>query len=200
VDTDILPFPGCSVINIDDHGGMKQGLALLFAEGHTQIAFVGGRKESRSSLIRYSEYELFLKAKGLPFFEEYVFHGDYSLSSGYEAAQVFATLENPPTAIFAANDLMAIGCMKALQELGLRVPDDISVIGYDNISMSSLCTPPLTTIRQPNHETGLLGAEVLMRMIAKRQLLNRVPDVPDDAYVLMPTQLVSRESVGPVKK
>ena len=97
-------------------------------------------------------YEKSLESRNISYRSEYVAYGDYSWKSGYAVAKEFVKLETAPTAILAANDMMAMGAMKAVQSMGYRVPADISVMGIDGIEMGKLCTPSLTTVLQPKYE------------------------------------------------
>lgn len=198
VDAGLPACCGYDVINIDDKGGTLKGLELLYSEGHTRIGFISGMMDSASSYSRYDTYLEFLEDKGLPTIKEYVIKGDYSWNSGYKASKVFMSLAVPPTAIFAANDLMAIGCIKALKELGLRVPQDVSVLGYDNIDMAKLCSPPLTTINQPKYDIGTLSVKMLLSRMELRQ--NAEDDSRVGEQTLLPTYVVNRESVAEVKR
>ena len=184
-----------NVINVNDYGGFTQGMQLLYTHGHSKIGFISGLMESLSSHTRYSAYVQFLAQHGIPLREEYVIKGDYTWNSGYQAAKGFMAIGDPPTAIFAANDLMAIGCMKALQEIGLEIPGDISVLGYDNIEMTNLCTPGLTTIEQPKYDLGVCSVEMLLRRVEER---NAGKDKQSE-HLMMDTCVILRSSVGDVK-
>ena len=185
VDTDAPPSDCYNVVNVDDAGGIRLGMEYLWECGHRKIAFVGGLQESSSSANRQKAYAAFMRERALDTYPRYMVQGDYTWESGYRAAGMLMALESPPTAIFAANDLMAIGCMKALQENGACVPGDVSVLGYDNIEMGMLCAPSLTTIDQPKYEMGAQSVEMLSR------LAKGCPG----SYVQLPTSLVIRGSV-----
>ena len=118
--------------------------------------------------------------------ESLVVEGDSTIKSGGRAGKELLARKDPPTAIFASNDLMAIGAMKELQEHGLKVPENVSIIGFDDIPTASLVTPALTTIAQPKYEMGVEAMNLLIRMIEKK-------GVPKSKVVL-DTQLVVRES------
>ncbi len=112
--------------------------------------------------------------------------GGFVPETGYEAARDLLRLSEPPTAIFAGSDLQAMGVYRALYELGLRVPDDVSVVGFDDIQLAPLLTPALTTIRQPVREMGALATRMLLRLIAEETL--------ESSRVELATSLVVRES------
>lgn len=196
VDAAIPQKSGYSILNMDDHSGFLKGMELLRGYGHERIALIGGMRESFSSNVRYDTYLKFLTVHGIKFRPNYVIRGDYNWSSGYKAAKVLMSLSDPPTAIFAVNDLMAIGCMKALREMGLSVPRDVSVLGYDNIDMSKLCTPTLTTVNQPKYDLGVKSVDMLLRRLEERGSQAGF----QGECLTLPTYVVLRESVGPVKE
>jgi LacI family transcriptional regulator len=98
--------------------------------------------------------------------DELIIPGDFQYRSGYHAANLLLDLPNPPTAIFAGNDLMAIGCISSAAERGLLIPKDISVVGFDDVKLASFTNPPLTTIAQPKREIGSLAVKMLIARIA----------------------------------
>lgn len=178
-----------NVVNVDDRGGVTKGLEFLHRHGHTRIAFVRGLDDSLSSQDRASAYNEFLRLNKLPVRNDYMFLGDYSWQGGAQAVRNLLALPEPPTAIMAANDLMAIGCMKELQKMGLDVPGDVSVIGYDNLDLTNLCTPTLTTINQPKYEMGAKSVEFLLRCL-------HADGKVAGSKVILPTEVVERESVS----
>lgn len=163
VDMDVAVGDSYNVVNVDDISGIHMGMELLYANGHRKIAFISGLLEAPSSNNRKKAYVAFLQEKGLPAPPEYMVQGRYTWDSGYEAARALLALSTPPTAIFAANDLMAIGSIKAAQDMGLHVPGNVSVLGFDNIEFSNLCFPPLTTVDQPKYDMGVASTEMLLR-------------------------------------
>jgi DNA-binding LacI/PurR family transcriptional regulator len=126
----------------------------------------------------------------LPFDEQLILRGDYHPDSGRVCASVLLNRSDPPTAMFFSNDLMAMGAMRAVAQNGCRVPEDVSIVGFDNIEFASYTTPPLTTIAQPTIEVGYRAAHLLIDRIAD-------PSRPWQKIVL-PTRLIFRESSGPV--
>ncbi len=126
--------------------GMKELLAYLTGLGHKEIAFVGGRDTVIPTLRKREAYAEFFKEKEIPVRKEYIIETDYSIEGGYEGVQKLFALKELPTAIIAINELAAMGIFKAINEKGLRIPEDISVAGYDNTYFSELTTPQLTCI------------------------------------------------------
>lgn len=184
-----------NVVNANDSIGVLEAMNLLYEYGHKQIAFISGNTVgSESSKNRYKTYIKFLEDKGIPVAKDYIVRGNYDWKSGYMGANKLLNLSIPPTAIFAENDLMAIGAMKAIQEKGLSIPKDISVIGFDNIDTTNLCTPALTTVHYPKYEIGTVSVEMLNRCIEKSETgINVVGQ-----KITLETKLVTRNSVGPV--
>ncbi len=195
VDADDITDYKCELVNVDDYGGAISAMNLLYEYGHKRIAFISGLLESRSSICRQTAYLEFLKEKGLEVDNSLIKKGQYDWYSGYQCTVELLKNLEPPTAIFAANDLMAIGAIKAARERRLNIPFDISVIGYDDIDIAPLCTPQLTTIRQPKYETGTVSVESLMgsmRLSAEeRQKCRKV--------ITLETKIILRESVGYVR-
>jgi LacI family repressor for deo operon, udp, cdd, tsx, nupC, and nupG len=137
---------------------------------------------------RFAGYREGLEAAGLPLEPELVIPGDYTLEAGSRAALRLLAAPRRPTAVFSSNDEMAIGLMRGLAEGGLRVPDDVSVAGFDDIEFAAVIDPPLTTVRQPRAELGRTAAAVLLDLMAGREA---------PARLRLGTELVVRASTGP---
>lgn len=157
--------------------------------GHRRIGFVTGTLDLRCSIDRLAGYKQALLDHNIPVDMQLVYPGDFSQQSGQEAGKGLLRLEQPPSAVFASNDVMSFGVMEAAREIGLSVPDDLSVIGFDDIPQATLVYPPLTTIRQPLEEMG---------RVATRLLLNLIADpLTEVESVTLPTRLVVRQSCQP---
>ncbi|WP_051935688.1 LacI family DNA-binding transcriptional regulator [Deinococcus sp. YIM 77859] len=184
-----MPFP---LVDADHYRGTRQAVAHLVELGHRRIAFIAGRRDTTASLERFRGYREGLLTAGLPFDPLLVQPGEYTQPGGFAAAQALLELPHPPTAIFAANDVSAFGAMEAVKDRGLRVPNDVSVIGFDDIPQANQVHPALTTVRQPLVEMGTAGT---------RQLLNLLHGVgPVTDRLVLPTELIVRASTGPVPK
>ncbi len=133
--------------------------------GHRRIACVSGGSDLSPSAERLTGYQQKLAQSGIPYDETLVVKGDFQYESGYEAARQLLALADPPTAVFACNDLMAVGVISAATQLGLRVPDDLSVVGFDDVRLASFTNPPLTTIAQPKYDIGVLATEMLLARV-----------------------------------
>lgn len=176
-------------VDSDNVAGAIAATEHLIGLGHERIAFIGGRDDLNSSRERERGYRAAMAKAGLAVDDTLVRMGDYT---GEPAARAVADLiaeGQPPTAMFAANDLSAIGVLHALQSAGLEVPGDMSVVGFDNIPESSMTSPPLTTVEQSIQQMGGRAMMMLIDVLAG----NQVPE-----HVRLPTKLVVRASCGPV--
>ena len=156
----------CNYVAFNDYDSTIEAMRYLIKLGHTKIAFVGGLEINRSDIVRLKGYKKVLSECGIPINDSYIAHGDYKQSSGYQLTKSMFSENNVlPTAIIAGNDVMALGAIQALEELGLSVPGDVSVIGFDDISYSSLYKIQLTTICLPRYELGKCSVELLLSKI-----------------------------------
>ena len=137
----------------------------LIRAGHKRIGYINGESTMEASRQRLKGFRQALATADLPFDPDLMREGNWQPLSGYEATLELMRLPSPPTAIFCANDLMAIGCYDALRELELRVPDDVAVMGYDDREIAQHIHPPLTTVLLPHFEMGALAAEILFDAI-----------------------------------
>ncbi|WP_027346045.1 LacI family DNA-binding transcriptional regulator [Hamadaea tsunoensis] len=171
----------------DNLKGAMTATEYLLRLGHRRIGFLGGRPDLDSAKLRERGYRQALTAAGVRVEEELVVTGDYGEAAADEAAR--ALLDQEPTAIFAANDLSAVRTMRVAADRGLRTPDDLSVIGFDDVPDAALATPALTTIRQPIQEMGFEAVRLLIGLIEGR--------VPGQPHLVLPTTLVERQSCRP---
>ncbi len=160
----------------------------LNALGYTRIAQISGILDSRPGIDRVLGYRSGLERARLPFREEYLVEGDFYESAGYAGMQRLLTLEQPPEAVFCASDMMALGAIRAVHAAGLRVPEDIAIVGFDDAAFASMMDPPLTTVRQDKAGLGAAACEALMRIIDES---STQPPV-----VILSADLVVRESCG----
>lgn len=177
------------VIIVDNHQGGLLATRHLLELGHRRIACISGPSRLRPSSERISGYTQALEEAGLAFDPELFRMGDFHPSSGYQATLALLAVADPPTAVFTCNDLMAIGVIRAASELGRRVPDDLALVGFDDIELASYTIPPLTTISQPIDRMGDLAARTLIQRIEEDGL--QAP-----TRQLLPVELVVRGSCG----
>lgn len=150
---------------VDNFQGGYEATKHLLDLGHRRIGCISGPWDLTPSAERVTGYKLALNRHELRAEEDLIVRGDYLFESGEMAVRTLLELSAPPTAIFACNDLMAIGAMKAILEQGLRVPEDISIVGFDDIALASYLNPPLTTIAQPKYELGRMAAQLVIQRI-----------------------------------
>jgi LacI family transcriptional regulator len=151
----------------DDEYGASQAVRHLYKLGHRRIAYINGPESWHSSKKRLSGYKAELAANHLEFDPGLIQPGDWEFEGGYKAAQNLIASREPPTAIFSGNDLMALGAIHAIQDAGLRVPNDIAVVGYDNRDFTKIVRPKITTMSMPVYEMGWAAAELLLKQIAE---------------------------------
>jgi LacI family transcriptional regulator len=158
----------------------------LLTLGHRRIGFITGALDLRCSTDRLAGYQAALEAAGIAFDASLVMTGDFMQPQGYSGAHALLMLPNRPTAIVVSNDVMAFGAMEAVRENGLRIPADISIVGFDDIPQASHVHPLLTTIRQPLEEMGRVATRMLLELIAN--------PADEAARIELPTELIIRSS------
>jgi LacI family transcriptional regulator len=166
-------FPSVIATN---HAGAMAGMEYLLSLGHRRIGFIGGRSELQSAVRRLQGYQDSLRQANIPLAPELIQMGDYSTAMGFSCTQRLLNLPDPPTAIFAANDQSALGVLKAAKEAGVRVPDELSVIGFDNIPEADYCG--LTTVDQFIDRMGYVATEMLVDLIRGKPRESSVYKVP----------------------
>ena len=160
-----LPEELFTVVDVDNVDGAQQAVRCLLEYGHRQVAMITGPATWKSVKDRTQGYKLALTEVDVPVDPHMVVEGDWSYQSGYQGLQDILAREQAFTAVFAQNDRMAIGAIRALNEVGRRVPQDVSIVGYDDIPVAEYCNPPLTTIRQPMQEVGAVATRLLIQAI-----------------------------------
>ncbi|GAA1968315.1 LacI family DNA-binding transcriptional regulator [Catenulispora subtropica] len=187
------PHTGSSAfptVDADNLRGARLATEHLLDLGHRRIAMLAGRADLQSAILRQQGYREALAAAGVPFLESLVRVGGYDPGLSALAARELLTDPRRPTAVFAANDVTAIATIEVALHLGLRVPEDLSVVGFDNIPESALCVPPLTTVNQPIRTMGERAVDMLIRLIHKQPV--------ERTHLTLATELVVRGSTAPV--
>ena len=156
-------------IIVDDVAGGLMATEHLINMGHRRIAHITGPLKVRGSINRLEGYKLALEKHQIEYKEELVEEGDFRIKGGYQAMKKFLKLPEPPTAIFAANDLLALGAMQVIQKRKYHIPKDFCIIGFDDIRLASFVYPPLTTVRQPMLEMGALAVKMLLKIIEEEE-------------------------------
>ncbi|MRS03678.1 LacI family transcriptional regulator [bacterium] len=172
----------------DDIFGAGIAIEHLVNLGHRAIAFINGPQSWHSAKERLEGYKVSLKKHEINFIQDWVTHRDWEIEGGYKGAQELLQLSNRPTAIFAANDLMALGAIYAIQDAGLRVPQDIAIVGYDNREFSWIVRPNITTVEMPVYEMGRIAAEILLQQI--------LDGTRENEEVKVKGELIIRDSSG----
>ena len=176
-------------VESDSFGGGLEATRYLIELGHRRVGFLAGRPDLRSASLREAGYRRALADAGLVFDPSLIEIGRYEIDAARSAARTLLGMANPPTAVFAANDLSALGLLEVAAELGRRVPEDLSVIGFDDIPESSQRAQPLSTIRQPMQRLGAVAVDMLLTLLSG--------EIPAQTRVLLPTRLVIRSTTGP---
>ena len=179
-------------VKIDDIAAASRATRHLIDLGHTRIGHIAGLARYSVTPDRIAGYRLALEAAGISFDPTLVEPGDFSISGGEAAAQILMRNKRPPTALFCGNDDSAIGAMRHLRELGLKVPGDVSVVGFDDTQLAAASEPPLTTLRQPRFEIGATAMTMLLDILA------RIPDC--ETARVMPVDMILRDSTAPLKR
>jgi LacI family transcriptional regulator len=172
--------------------GARAATDHLLSLGHRRIALVTGDRGWVASEERLIGYQTALAAAGVLPTPELVVDGDFLMESGYAAANTLLDLAEPPTAIFASNDNMAVGVLHAARARGLRVPDDLSLVGFDDSAQATIVTPLLTTVRQPLEELGRTAVSLLTRLLDRQRV--------EALRVELATKLVVRDSTAPPRR
>jgi LacI family transcriptional regulator, galactose operon repressor len=162
--------PGVPAIGVTEYPAAVEAMQHLIALGHRRIAFIGGYEMAPCSRTRLGAYRAALETAGLDVDPDLAREGNFLRDSGHEQTRVLLGLAHRPTAIFVASDEQALGCYQAAYELGLRIPDDLSIIGFDDLDFASGLAPPLTTVRQPFAEMSALAVRTLLRLLGGEQL------------------------------
>ncbi|MFC0187086.1 LacI family DNA-binding transcriptional regulator [Fictibacillus aquaticus] len=182
-----IPIESDSVgyVTTDNVLGAKKAVQHLIESGHKNIAMINGHDQAYVSIKRLEGYRQALEEAGLEYKEEYVVNGEFTEATAETEAMELLQKHPEITAIFSASDLMALGIMKAARTLNIRIPEDLSIVGYDNILLSSYTTPALTTIAQDKFQLGYRAAELLINMLE---------GTVDSHVCILKTELIIRET------
>lgn len=178
-----------SRIVIDYQSGIQAALQHLHSLGHTSIGYIAGPAKYHSARIRHTAFLKGMRDLHLTIPAHFIQKGDHTIVGGYQAMMQILAHGQPPRAIMTSNDLTAIGAFRAIHEKGLRIPQDISLVGFDDITVSSFIQPPLTSVRIPRNEIAETAFHALVAMKEKHSV---------DAYTIQ-TELVIRQSTAPAQ-
>jgi len=176
------------LVTVDNVGGTRLGVEHLLALGHREVALLGGPPRHSTAKERERGFHEALRAAGVAVRTELVYHGDFREGGGYDGMKTLMALPTPPTAVFAANNLMTLGAYRALHEAGIRIPDQVALVGFDDIPWATSLNPPLTAVSQPAQEIGSSAADLLLDRIARADRSIR--------HLILEATLVVRASCG----
>lgn len=177
------------VVAATNIAGGRQATEHLLSLGHRRIGAITGPASWCATTDRLAGYYAVLSSAGLVIDPALAVAADFTIEGGMQAANQLLALSEPPTAIFAFNDEMAVGTLRAAEQRGLRVPEDLSIVGFDDATFASYTTPALTTVRQPSRELGRVGIGILFRQMQGQTIEAR--------KIELSTRLIVRESTGP---
>lgn len=183
---------GIPAVSAAHAAGARAATEHLLSLGHRRIALITGERGWAATEERLNGYQTALAAAGVPLRSDLVADGDFLRESGYRAGHALLQLAEPPTAIFASNDNMAVGAMLAARERGLQIPADLSIVGFDDSEQATIITPPLTTVRQPLEELGRTAVSLLNRLLDRQRV--------EALRVELATKLVVRDSTAPPRE
>ncbi|MDY7077189.1 MAG: LacI family DNA-binding transcriptional regulator [Chloroflexota bacterium] len=192
---ELLPFvvvnrrieePTVSYIAPDNEGGAYQATRHLLDLGHRRLAYIGRPADLETDVDRRGGYRRALAEANVHFDADLCSEASFELGSGYQAMERLLNLDSPPTAVFAFNDPLAIEAFRAVNDRGLRVPEDVAIVGFDDVHAALVITPPLTTIHQPLFEMGIQAIDHLIPLLHEEEI--------EPARVVMPVELVVRDS------
>jgi len=189
----MLDHNNYAYVDEDGEYGMSLITCHLIDLGHKRIAYLDAPEQFMFAHYRRQGFLAGLKNNGLSVDRELILTGDMTQRAGYQLATDLLTLDNPPTAIIASNDLMALGAISAAQQLGLEVGDDVAITGFDNIPLAEYCHPPLTTIHQPIYQIGEMVCEMLVKQI-------RAEPLEQKQIILQPSLMVRQSTIGTKNK
>lgn len=183
---DVNPFP---TVRIDNAAAAEAMTNHFLVNGHNRIGIVSGPDDNANSVLRLKGYKTALQKAGLEYEASLLFEGNFRMPSGREAARYFASMpeSSRPSAILCMNDEMAIGLMSGLRKGGIRIPDDVSVSGFDGLDLGDYAEPALTSMAQPAEKMGAAGAEVLIDMIEG--------NTETQGDIILPFKLIERSSI-----
>ena len=174
-------------ILVDNEAGTMEAVNHLIAQGHKKIGYIGGDSYDSNNRLRYAGYRKALSKASLSMTEHYIKHGSYTFKHGYETTTKLLRSSDAPTAFFAANNRIVLGACKGIMDCGLQIPDDVSIIGFDDFETATMLPSPLTVIRQPLRELAFNAVDILLSRMDKT---NNIPYVTS----MLKTEFVLRSS------
>jgi LacI family transcriptional regulator, galactose operon repressor len=158
-------FTDVASVDVENRQGAREAVAHLIQRGHRRIGLINGELQMEAALARRDGYKQALLEAGLPIQADLMVEGFYSHTGGLDAMQTLLKLPDPPTAVFAASDRMAVGALEAVRNAGLRVPQDVAIVGFDNLGLAASATPPLSSVAQPIDVMAADAVQLLIEQI-----------------------------------
>jgi DNA-binding LacI/PurR family transcriptional regulator len=186
-------IPGVDFVDTESRKGTRQAIEHLIGLGHRKIAFIGYRLDIQALDERLAGYKEALKKHNIDERHEYILDGGSMSDSGYVMTKKLLSLEDPPTAIHCFNEYVTTGAYRAVNELKLSIPRDISISGMDNLKIAKILNPPLTTVAQPVESMGRIATELLIKNIKNG-------NIGVHQKIILPTELIIRSSTAPPKR
>jgi LacI family transcriptional regulator len=187
-----LPDSRIHSVGATNFAGGLAATQHLLSLGHRRVAYLGGPTMAVCNQARMHGYRAAMEAEGVPVPDTYVRPGDFTYGTGLLGAAALLGLHEPPTAIFAGNDEIALGVIETARDRGLRIPEDLSVVGFDDTSLARTASPPLTTVRQPLREMGGAALRTALRLANGEKV--------DSHHIELATELVVRASTAPLRQ
>lgn len=187
-----LPDSRVNSVGATNFAGGLTATRHLLSLGHRRIAYLGGPVMAVGNQARLHGYRAAMEAEGAPVPDGYVRPGEFTYETGLLGAAALLDLDEPPTAVFAGNDDIAVGVVETVRARGLRVPEHLSVVGFDDTSLARMASPPLTTVRQPLREMGAAAMRTALRLANGEKL--------DSHHIELATELVVRASTAPPRE
>jgi DNA-binding LacI/PurR family transcriptional regulator len=181
-----IPSLSMNTVTVDDYKGGYLATSYLLSLGHKKIGIIS--EDVRSNTPRLAAYKDTIQEAKLPIRDEYIIKTEATIQKGYESAKQLLSLEDKPTAIFACNDLLAAGVIQAAKEANLNLPEDLSIVGFDNTVLSTTTSPMLTTVSQPIKEMGAKVVDLLLQEMEESK--------PHKERLLLSPELVIRQSTA----
>jgi DNA-binding LacI/PurR family transcriptional regulator len=184
------PDPSINSVGATNWAGGREATKHLIDLGHREIGIITGPADLLSARARLDGYRAAMEVAGLTIKDAFCRWGNFHVEGGYEQAKILLGLPHPPTAIFAGSDLQALGVLQAANEMNLRVPEDLSLVGFDDLPISNWSSPPLTTIHQPIRDMAALAVRILLDFKSRKDQAEQ--------RIELATHLVVRESTAPL--
>lgn len=175
-------------VNINYEEAAYEATKFLIDSGHHKVAFINGFEDVRTNRLKYEGYVRGLKEASMEINEDYIVKGEYTYEAGVEGIKKILSLDEKITAVFVASDELALGVIHGIQDLGLKVPDDIEVFGFNNTRIATMVRPTLTTINQPMYDIGAVAMRLLTKYMNKEEV--------EEKKVILPHRIIERNSTN----